>query len=68
MGHQAEEKQLYAILFLDFYEIDNGDILIDNKSIYDVKLDSLRENIGIVQQEVFFVYRDYKRQYFIWKI
>ena len=33
--------------------MDKGDIKIDGKSIYDIKLDSLRKNIGIVQQEVF---------------
>ena len=33
--------------------MDGGDILIDDKSIYDLTLESLRSKIGIVQQEVF---------------
>lgn len=36
-----------------FYELTDGDILIDGQSIRDVTLKSLRQNIGIVQQEVF---------------
>ena len=34
-------------------DVDSGDIKIDGTSIYDLKLDSLRQNIGIVQQDVF---------------
>lgn len=36
-----------------FYELDEGRILIDGKSIGDVTLASLRENVGVVAQEVF---------------
>ncbi|MGL4977876.1 MAG: ABC transporter ATP-binding protein, partial [Cetobacterium sp.] len=36
-----------------FYDINSGDIKIDSKSIYDFKIDSLRQNIGIVQQDPF---------------
>ena len=36
-----------------FYELNSGDILIDGKSIKDITLKSLRENIGIVQQDVY---------------
>jgi ATP-binding cassette subfamily B protein len=42
-------KTTFCNLIPRFYEVESGDILIDNKSIYDVKLDSLRESIGIVQ-------------------
>lgn len=36
-----------------FYELSEEDILIDGNSIKDVTLKFLRQNIGIVQQEVF---------------
>ncbi len=35
-----------------FYNIDNGEILIDDTNIQDVSLNSLREQIAIVSQEV----------------
>lgn len=53
VGHSGGGKTTICNLIPRFYDIDNGDILIDGKSIYNVTLDSLRENIGIVQQEVF---------------
>lgn len=53
VGPSGGGKTTFCNLIPRFYEVDSGDILIDSKSIYDVKLDSLRENIGIVQQEVF---------------
>lgn len=53
VGASGGGKTTFCNLIPRFYEIESGDILIDNKSIYDIKLDSLRENIGIVQQEVF---------------
>jgi len=53
VGASGGGKTTFCNLIPRFYEAEKGDILIDNKSIYDVKLDSLRENIGIVQQEVF---------------
>ena len=34
-----------------FYDPDNGEIKIDNQSIHNVKLKSLRENISIVSQD-----------------
>jgi ATP-binding cassette subfamily B protein len=36
-----------------FYEAQKGDIIIDNTNIKDIKLHSLRKNIGFVQQDVF---------------
>ena len=53
VGASGGGKTTFCNLIPRFYEPESGDILIDNKSIYDIKLDSLRENIGIVQQEVF---------------
>ena len=53
VGPSGGGKTTFCNLIPRFYDIDKGDILIDDKSIYDVTLSSLRENIGIVQQEVF---------------
>src|SRR5699024_5369830 len=36
-----------------FYEVEEGCIFIDNKDIKNLKIKSLRQNIGIVQQDVF---------------
>lgn len=53
VGPSGGGKTTFCSLIPRFYDIDNGDIKIDGKSIYDVKLSSLRENIGMVQQDVF---------------
>ncbi|EKN43162.1 ABC transporter ATP-binding protein/permease, partial [Clostridium botulinum CFSAN001627] len=53
VGPSGGGKTTLCNLIPRFYNIDNGDILIDNNSIYDVKIGSLRKNIGIVQQDVF---------------
>ena len=36
-----------------FYDVDSGEILIDNTNIKDVTLKSLRSSIGVVQQDVY---------------
>ena len=53
VGPSGGGKTTFCNLIPRFYDIDQGDILIDDKSIYDVTISSLRENIGIVQQDVF---------------
>lgn len=53
VGPSGGGKTTFCNLIPRFYEIESGDILIDGNSIYDAKIDSLRKNIGIVQQEVF---------------
>lgn len=53
VGASGGGKTTIAHLIPRFYEIDEGDILIDGISIKDIKNDSLRRNIGIVQQDVF---------------
>lgn len=53
VGPSGGGKTTFCNLIPRFYNIDSGDILIDDKSIYDFKLESLRKNIGIVQQDVF---------------
>ena len=53
VGPSGGGKTTLCNLIPRFCNIKSGDIKIDGKSIYDVKLESLRKNIGIVQQDVF---------------
>ncbi|TCT14365.1 ATP-binding cassette subfamily B protein [Natranaerovirga pectinivora] len=53
VGPSGGGKTTICQLIPRFYEIDEGDITIDNISIKDVTLSSLRRNIGVVQQDVF---------------
>lgn len=53
VGASGGGKTTFCNLIPRFYTVDSGDILVDGRSIYDVTADSLRANIGIVQQEVF---------------
>lgn len=53
VGPSGGGKTTFCSLIPRFYDLDKGDILIDGQSIYDVTLESLRKNIGIVQQDVF---------------
>lgn len=53
VGPSGGGKTTLCNLIPRFYNIKSGDIKLDGKSIYDVKLESLRKNIGIVQQDVF---------------
>ena len=52
VGHSGSGKSTLASLLPRFYEIDSGDILIDDVSIRDFTLDSLRSNIALVSQDV----------------
>jgi ATP-binding cassette, subfamily B, bacterial len=53
VGPSGGGKTTFCNLIPRFYDATNGDITIDGESIYDVTLNSLRGNIGIVQQDVF---------------
>lgn len=53
VGPSGAGKSTLCNLIPRFYEVENGEILIDNRNIKDFKINSLRENIGIVQQDVF---------------
>ncbi len=52
VGHSGSGKSTLASLLPRFYELDSGDILIDDVSIRDFTLTSLRENISLVSQDV----------------
>ena len=51
VGHSGAGKSTILNLIPRFYDPHNGDIKIDNQSIYDSKLASLRKNISLVSQE-----------------
>ncbi|NLL31361.1 MAG: ABC transporter ATP-binding protein [Clostridiales bacterium] len=53
VGPSGGGKSTFCNLIPRFYDVAEGDILIDDTSIYHVTLESLRKNIGIVQQDVF---------------
>jgi ATP-binding cassette subfamily B protein len=53
VGPSGGGKTTLCHLLPRFYEIRQGSISIDGHDIRDVTLESLRRNIGIVQQEVF---------------
>lgn len=53
VGPSGAGKTTLCHLIPRFYEIDEGQILIDEIDIRDIKLKSLRQNIGLVQQDVF---------------
>lgn len=53
VGPSGGGKSTFCNLIPRFYDVAEGDILIDDISIYHVTLESLRKNIGIVQQDVF---------------
>ncbi len=51
VGHSGSGKTTILNLIPRFYQPEAGDLLIDNQSIYDFKISSLRENISLVSQE-----------------
>ncbi|MCQ2427389.1 MAG: ABC transporter ATP-binding protein/permease [Clostridia bacterium] len=53
VGPSGGGKTTICHLIPRFYRLTGGDIRIDGKSISDMTMESLRRNIGIVQQDVF---------------
>ncbi|MCR5829215.1 MAG: ABC transporter ATP-binding protein/permease [Lachnospiraceae bacterium] len=53
VGSSGGGKTTLCSLIPRFYEVTNGSISVDGKDIRDVTLKSLRDNIGIVQQDVY---------------
>jgi ATP-binding cassette subfamily B protein len=53
VGPSGGGKTTLCSLIPRFYEVTSGDILIDGKDIKSVTLKSLRDNVGVVQQDVY---------------
>ena len=52
VGHSGAGKSTIMNLIPRFYDPTSGDIVIDDQSIYNSKLSSLRKNISLVSQEI----------------
>lgn len=53
VGPSGGGKSTLCSLIPRFYEVTEGSIKIDNIDVRDIKLESLRKSIGIVQQDVY---------------
>ena len=53
VGSSGAGKTTICNLIPRFYEVERGAIKIDDRDIKDYTLESLRDNIGIIQQDVF---------------
>jgi ATP-binding cassette subfamily B protein len=53
VGASGVGKTTLCSLIPRFYDATRGDILIDGKNVRDIRPQSLRKNIGIVQQDVY---------------
>ena len=52
VGYSGAGKSTILNLIPRFYDASNGNIIIDGKSIYDSKIESLRSNISLVSQDI----------------
>ncbi len=53
VGASGSGKTTICNLIPRFYDIDSGSIMIDGRDIRSITLKSLRQNIGVVQQDVY---------------
>jgi subfamily B ATP-binding cassette protein MsbA len=52
VGHSGAGKSTVLNLIPRFYNINEGDIIVDNQSIYNSTIYSLRKNISLVSQDI----------------
>ncbi len=53
LGHTGSGKSTVAQVLLRLYDVNEGQVLIDDKDIREINLDEFRANTGYVPQEVF---------------
>lgn len=53
VGPSGGGKTTICHLIPHFYDCENGEILIDGKELHSVTMESVRRNIGIVQQDIY---------------
>ncbi|MBW8351227.1 ABC transporter ATP-binding protein/permease [Bacillus sp. IITD106] len=53
VGPSGIGKTTLCSLISRFYDVNEGEVLLDGMNVKDISLDSLRKNIGIVQQDVY---------------
>lgn len=53
VGPSGIGKTTLCSLISRFYDVDEGEILLDGVNVKDMSLDSLRRNVGVVQQDVY---------------
>ena len=53
VGSTGSGKSTLIKLLLRLYDVDTGEILIDDRNIKDLDIHSLRKNIGLVSQDIF---------------
>ena len=53
IGKTGSGKSSIINLLLRSYDVSDGEILIDNKNLKEIDLDQLKENTGVVPQDVF---------------
>ena len=53
VGSSGVGKTTLCSLVPRFYEVTEGQVLLDGVDIKDIRLDSLRKNVGVVQQDVY---------------
>jgi ATP-binding cassette subfamily B protein len=53
VGSSGVGKTTLCSLIPRFYEVNEGQVLLDGVDIKDIRLSSLRKNIGVVQQDVY---------------